>query len=146
MKKIYILNFLLAFFLAANAQTEIKPTEVLLIKEMEYNFGKIPQGKPVYHSFEIMNISAKPLKLEDVQASCGCTTPEWNKDEIPAGNSTKIKVGFNAGSEGPFDKVITIQYNGSQTQHIRIKGEVWKIPAGAAPANASVQFLKKQIL
>jgi hypothetical protein len=28
---------------------------------------------------------------------------------------------------------------------IKIKGEVWKAPSGAAPANSSVQFLKQQI-
>jgi hypothetical protein len=120
-------------------------TEVLELKETEHNFGSIPQGKPVYYNFEIVNKTNMPLKLDNVQASCGCTTPEWNKEPIPAGGTDKIKVGYNAANEGGFEKYITITYNGNQTKQIKIKGNVWKAPTGSAPANASVQFLKQQI-
>jgi hypothetical protein len=120
-------------------------TDVLLLKTAEYDFGTIPQNKPVYYYFEIVNTGTTPLKLDNVQASCGCTTPEWSKDPIPAGGSEKIKVGFNAASEGPFDRFITVMYNGNQTKQLRIKGTVWKAPAGSAPANQSLTFLKQQI-
>jgi hypothetical protein len=119
--------------------------EVLQIKELEHNFGQIPQGKPVFYFFEIVNLSDMPLKLDNVQATCGCTTPEWNKEPIPAGGTDRIKVGYNAATEGAFEKPITITYNGSQTKQIKIKGTVWKAPAGSAPANQPVQFLKQQI-
>ncbi|MFL5773639.1 MAG: DUF1573 domain-containing protein [Flavisolibacter sp.] len=153
MKKMF---FVTAFFLSVTVlraqqavQTPVAITnpaaDVLQIKEMEHDFGKIPQGKPVYYFFDIVNLSDMPLKLDNVQASCGCTTPEWSKEPIPAGGSDKIRVGYNAASEGGFDKTITITYNGSQTKVIRIKGTVWKAPAGSAPANQSVQFLKQQI-
>jgi hypothetical protein len=85
------------------------------------------------------------LKLENVQASCGCTTPEWNKEPIAAGGTDKIKVGYNAAVEGAFEKFITITYNQNQSKQIRIKGTVWKAPPGSAPANTSVQFLKQQL-
>jgi len=124
--------------------TAAPPPEVLQIKEVEHDFGKIPQGKPVYYYFEIVNTGSTPLKLDNVQASCGCTTPEWNRETIAAGGSDKIKVGYNAAAEGNFEKFITITYNGSQTKQIRIKGIVWKAPVGSAPSNASVQILKQQ--
>lgn len=150
MKKILISAFVLLLFSAAKAQTstDIKTdatTDPLAMKELVHDFGSIPQGKPVYYFFEITNTGAVPLKLENVQASCGCTTPEWNRDPIAAGGSDKIKVGFNAASEGPFEKFITITYNGNQTKQIRIRGSVWRAPAGSAPSNPSVQFLKQQI-
>jgi hypothetical protein len=81
-----------------------------------------------------------------VHASCGCTTPEWSREAIAPGATAQIKVGYNAAAEGPFDKSITITYNTNQSKIIRIKGNVWRAPEGAAPANASVQFLKKQTL
>jgi hypothetical protein len=118
--------------------------EVLKLKELEFDFGKIPQGKPVYHVFEVVNTGKTPLKLDNVQASCGCTTPEWSPEPIAAGGSTKIKVGFNAAAEGVFEKYITITYNTTQTKQVKIKGQVWKAPEGSAPGNASVDFLKKQ--
>ncbi len=120
-----------------------KTDDVLSLKEMEYSFGKIPQGKPVTHIFEITNTGKEPLKISNVQASCGCTTPVWeqNKDIAP-GQSSKITVGYNAASEGPFEKTITISYNNNQSKVIKIKGEVWKTPTESAPANKAVEGLK----
>lgn len=147
MKKFCILFVSLLSLSAVKAQTTTtaNAADAIEVKEVEYDFGKIPQGKPVYHFFEIVNKTDAPLKLENVTASCGCTTPEWNRDPIAAGATDKIKVGYNAASEGPFDKFITVTYNGNQTKQIKIKGTVWKAPAGSAPANASVNFLKHQI-
>jgi|CXWL01.1.fsa_nt_gi hypothetical protein len=118
--------------------------EVLLLKETEHDFSTIPQGKPVYYSFTIVNTGKTALKLDDVHASCGCTTPEWSREQIAPGATAKIKVGYNAAAEGYFEKFITITYNANQTKQIKIKGTVWKVPEGSAPANTSVDFLKKQ--
>ncbi|HZF66011.1 MAG TPA: DUF1573 domain-containing protein [Chitinophagaceae bacterium] len=146
MKKIllYVLSFVA--IASVNAQTESSaPVDVLLVKQTEFDFGKIPQGKPVYTTFEIVNQGSTPLKLDNVSASCGCTTPEWSRDEIAPGATAVIKVGYNAAAEGAFEKPITITYNGSQTKVLKIKGQVWKAPAGAAPSNSSVSFLKSQL-
>jgi hypothetical protein len=146
MKKIPALLILLVTFFFAGAQGTSAPEEVLKLKEAEHDFGQIPQGKPVYYNFEIINTGKEPLKLDDVHASCGCTTPEWSHEPIAPGATAIIKVGYNAAAEGAFTKPITITYNTSQTKQLIIKGTVWKAPEGAAPANASVQFLKKQTL
>jgi Protein of unknown function (DUF1573) len=151
MKRINFLILFMSIACFAGAQTSTNTTaatpnnDVLQIKDTEHDFGKIPQGKPVYYFFDIVNTGAVPLKLENVQASCGCTTPEWNHEAIPAGASDKIKVGYNAAGEGNFEKFITITYNGIQKQ-IKIKGTVWKAPVGSAPTNASIQILKQQNL
>lgn len=118
--------------------------DVLKLKETEHDFSTIPQGKPVYYSFDIVNTGKIALKLDDVHASCGCTTPEWSREPIAPGASAKIRVGYNAAAEGFFEKSISITYNTNQTKQIKIKGTVWKVPDGSAPANASVDFLKKQ--
>jgi hypothetical protein len=143
MKKIFTLLFTVLLFGIVKAQTAT--TEVLEVKELEFDFGTIPQGKPVYHSFPIINKGNTPLKLDNVQATCGCTTPEWNKESISAGASDKIKVGYNAAAEGPFEKYITVTYNGNSTKQIKIKGNVWKAPVGSAPSNVSINFLKQQM-
>ena len=104
------------------------PLEALGFNENEYDFGKIPQGKPVTHIFEFKNLGNTPFKLENVQASCGCTTPEWNQDEVAPGATSKIIVGFNAAGAGTFAKPVTITYNNGQTKQIIIKGEVQSTP------------------
>lgn len=130
-----------------SAQTDVKPAieadNTLGMKEIEYDFGKIPQGKPVVHNFDIVNNGTDSLKIENVQASCGCTTPEWEREKIHApGEKTAITVGFNAASEGVFSKVITITYNNAKTKQITIKGEVWKTPVSSAPDNKELNTLQ----
>ena len=128
---------------ATDAVKTVKAEETLTLKEAEYNFGKIPQGKPVTHVFEVVNSGTTAFKLDNVQASCGCTTPQWNKEEVIApGATAKINVGYNAAAEGPFTKFITITYNGTQTKQVTIKGEVWKTPASSAPATEGLNELK----
>jgi Protein of unknown function (DUF1573) len=117
--------------------------DALTLKETEYDFGKIPQGKPVTHVFSVTNTGKAAFKLDNVQASCGCTTPVWDKEKvISAGASSDITVGYNAAAEGSFTKSITITYNGSQSKVILIKGNVWKTPTESAPTNGAINDLK----
>jgi len=166
MKKLFTLICLLAFAFVVNAQTSdtkvskkdkntttkyaVENTEPsatadnLVLRETEFDFGKIPQGKPVTHIFEFTNTGTTPLALENVQASCGCTTPVWNRDTVNAGNSSQIKVGYNAANEGPFNKTIIVYWNGGQSKQITIKGEVWQTPVTSAPLNNSLITLKNE--
>ncbi|MEO6251695.1 MAG: DUF1573 domain-containing protein [Ferruginibacter sp.] len=132
---------------AAVIKTDALSIEVadnlLALKEAEFDFGKIPQGKPVTHIFEVTNKSNLPLKISNIHASCGCTTPEWEKDKVIApGGKTNITVGYNAAAEGSFTKFITVTYNDTQTKQITIKGEVWKTPGSSAPENKGINDLK----
>jgi len=120
-----------------------RPADVLQLKENLHNFGKIPQGRPATYTFEIVNTGSVPLRLDNVQASCGCTTPVWSREPIEAGGTGNIQVGYNAYGEGSFTKTVTIVYNTSQTKTLTITGEVYKAPATSAPENASVQLLKQ---
>ncbi len=158
MKKIFAILSISLMTAGANAQTglvavntntpaketkaSIPAEDALGLKETEFDFGKIPQGKPVTHVFEVVNNSKDTLRIQNIQASCGCTTPEWDKDKVQApGEKTNIRVGYNAASEGPFTKQITVTYNGIQTKMIVIKGEVWKTPATSAPENKALGAL-----
>lgn len=152
MKKLFVIGGFCLFSCGAlMAQTAVTAPsdavkiapEAISVNAAEHNFGKIPQGKPVTTVFEVTNTGATPYKLDNVQASCGCTTPQWDKEAvIQPGASSKITVGYNAAAEGPFTKNITVTYNGSQTKVLMIKGEVWKTPATSAPANETLNDLK----
>ena len=163
MRKIFTFLCGLALFFAASAQTSVstnpvktqtvqatatetsKPApESISITETEFDFGKSPQGKPVTHVFEFKNIGTTPISLDNVQASCGCTTPVWNKDVVAPGATSKITVGYNAANEGQFAKPVTITYNGNQSKQIIIKGDVWKTPITSAPENSAVNSLKNE--
>jgi hypothetical protein len=147
MKRSIVLIFFAALAFSVNAQqvaeTKKTETEILKLKETAYDFGKIQQGRPVTHTFEITNTGSTPLLLANVQASCGCTTPEWSKDPIQPGATASIKVGYNAASEGAFNKTITIQYDNDKTKVLNITGTVFKAPTTSAPLNTSLSLLKQ---
>lgn len=117
--------------------------ESIKLSESTFDFGKIPQGKPVTHIFTVENIGKDSLKIDNVQASCGCTTPEWSRNAVAAGDKTSIKVGYNAAAEGVFDKTITIYYNSGQVKVMNIKGTVWKTPDQSAPTNQALNIFKQ---
>lgn len=126
----------------AAAGAPVTSSQVLELKEKDFDFGKIPQGRPVTHDFEVVNKGKNPLSLANVQASCGCTTPEWTQEPIAAGAASNIKVGFNAAAAGHFTKTITITYDTDQTNIITISGEVFATPTTSAPVNASLSLIK----
>jgi hypothetical protein len=146
-------RFLLSLFFAAGfsslmAQTAPASTtqaDALQLKETTFNFGKIQQGRPVTHVFELVNTGKEAIKLEDVQASCGCTTPEWSRDLIQPGAKSTIKVGYNAAAEGDFSKTVTITYqdNGQKHKALAISGNVYTAPPTPAPLNSSISLLKQ---
>ena len=150
LKKLFTLVIVIGAVLSVKGQAaitnaSIKTGEILDLRETEFNFGLIPQGKPVTHLFDVTNNGTDSLKIANVQASCGCTTPQWDRDKVVApGASTIITVGYNAANDGVFSKTITVTYNGSKTKLITIKGEVWKTPATSAPENKGLDNLKNQ--
>jgi len=130
MEKLFLLA---AAFVTGFSVMAQKPDELIKLNADTYNFGKIRQGIPATTFFTIANISNKPVVLESVVASCGCTTPEWSKEPIAPKSSAKIKVGYNAASPAPFTKDITIKLAGVQeAKVIHITGEVLTAEAYAA--------------
>lgn len=141
---VFLLFASLSFFTRGQGTTtSAKVAEMLVLKEPSFDFGKIQQSHPVTHEFEVTNTSPDTVKIQNVQASCGCTTPVWKKEPIAPGASTSINVGYNAASEGPFEKLVTIYYNGGQIKTLAIKGTVFKASTTPAPPNTSIQLLKQ---
>ena len=123
MKKILLIAT--AFIVGFSATAQQKADDLIKVKSEKFDFGKIKQNAPVTTFFEITNTSNKPVVIETATASCGCTTPEYAKEPIAPGTSTKIKVGYNAAAMGTFTKDITVKLAGVQdTKILKITGEV----------------------
>lgn len=96
----------------------------LLVPEQEYDFGEIPAGEPVEHIFRIVNRGSKPMKIEQVRASCGCTTPVWSKDAFQPKDTSRLVVGYNAAEEGAFYRTVTVVFSDDIVKNFYIKGRV----------------------
>ncbi|MBR1928356.1 MAG: DUF1573 domain-containing protein [Paludibacteraceae bacterium] len=109
---------------------------VITFEKNEHDFGKINEGDGrVSTEFVFKNEGMEPLVLNNVRASCGCTTPSWTKEPIEPGQTGSITVTYNPnGRPGHFQKTVTITSNASNpTVKVYIKGEV--IPKPAQPVN-----------
>jgi len=139
MKKLFLLA---AAFVTGFVTMAQKADDVIKVNSDTYNFGKIKQSVPVTTFFTVTNKSDKPVVLESVVASCGCTTPEWSKEPIAPGATSQIKVGYNAASPTAFTKDITIRLAGLQdAKIIHITGEV--LPVEAYDAYTKTDEYKK---
>ena len=131
MKKLVLFVLLAGFVFAAQAQqapakTQVKSAMAAFTWDAAtHDFGKIKQGTPVTHEFKFTNTGKAPLIITNVQASCGCTTPSWTKEEVMPGGSGFIKATYNAAAVGAFNKTITVTANiESGFAQLTIKGEV----------------------
>lgn len=93
----------------------------------EHNFGTFKEeaGKQTYN-FVVMNTGNQPLVIQNIVASCGCTTPEWTKSPIPPKGTGKITAIYDpVNRPGPFNKTLSVYTNSKpEVVVLVIKGEV----------------------
>lgn len=119
MKKIFAGLFLTATFAVVSAQKISFDTTTI-------EYGNVAAGADGQRIFTVKNDGDKPLIISRVQASCGCTTPEWSQDPIMPGKTAPIKVGYNTAIAGPFAKIIEVYSNDPANSRmvLNIKGNV----------------------
>jgi len=99
--------------------------------ETSHSFGQINEADgPVTFAFEFTNTGSEPIVIQDVNASCGCTTPEWSKKPVLAGQKGVIKAQYNpAGRPGTFNKSIRVTSNAVNSPiTLYVTGEVVSKP------------------
>lgn len=92
-----------------------------------HDFGKIAEEVGTAAcEFEFVNTGQKPILIQDIRTSCGCTTPSYTKDPILPGKKGVIKVSYSTtGRVGRIDRKITVFTNEPDMVYtLAIKGEV----------------------
>jgi len=92
----------------------------------EHDFGTIPQDVPATFTFTVVNEGTKPLLIEKVKPSCGCTATDYTKEAIAPGESGYVKASYNAHNPGYFSKTVVVTTNDDENPQLmlRLKGEV----------------------
>jgi len=110
------------------AKGPIDSTQVAKIEfENEtYDFGTVPQGAVVKHSFKFKNVGKAPLLIGSARSTCGCTIPKWPREPIMPGESGEIDVRFNTeGKKNAQTKPVFINCNTLPAEvKIYMKGNV----------------------
>jgi len=124
MKKLFFLGAflgLVSFLYSQNTKA------VLSFEKKIHDFGEIKEdGGSVVYSFNFTNTGSQALVIHSVQASCGCTSPEWTRTPIQPGSKGFIKATFDPRNRpGSFNKSITVTSNAEpSTEILRITGNV----------------------
>lgn len=85
---------------------------VMGFSSYEHEFGRVPEGKTVRHSFSFVNEGTGNLSVFSAAASCGCTVSRFDKKPIPPGESGNIEVAFDTrGKSGKQVKTISVKSN-----------------------------------
>ena len=97
--------------------------------ETLHDFGSIGESDGyASHTFKFKNTGTSPLTISRVQASCGCTRPEWTQTPVAPGQEGQIIITFNPqGRMGNFNKTATIytnEDNGYKRHKLNIIGVV----------------------
>jgi hypothetical protein len=124
MRKISLLLILLISVVSMNAQMAVT---TLKMTETQHDFGKFKEeaGRQTY-DFYVTNTGTQPLVIQNIVASCGCTTPEWTRSPIAPGSKGKITAIYDPKDRpGAFNKTLSV-YSNTQPQVtvLTIKGEV----------------------
>lgn len=95
----------------------------------EWDFGRVKQGQVLKHDFTLKNETKGELKIIGINTSCGCTASNSDKESLKPGESTAIKVTFNAkGYLGQVKQFIYVNTDNAELAVVRfiIKAEVIK--------------------
>lgn len=124
MKRLFIIVSLLIF--GTTAQSQVATTK-MEVSATEHNFGTFKEeaGRQSF-DFVVTNTGSEPLVIKNVVASCGCTTPEWTKQPIPAGAKGKVTAIYDPKDRpGQFNKTLSVYTNTKpEVTVLVLKGEV----------------------
>lgn len=91
----------------------------LKFDKMRHDFGDVKAETDVFTQFTVTNTGKRPLIIENVSASCGCTTPKKPEAPIPPGKSDVIEVKFKSkpGQLNEVTKTVTVTANTKEKTH-----------------------------
>lgn len=110
----------------AERKLEATMTSLKFDKEI-HDFGTVKAETDVVTQFVVTNTGKRPLIIEHVSASCGCTTPKKPEGPIAPGASDVIEVKFKSkpGQLNEINKTVTVQANTKeQTHQVQIRAFV----------------------
>lgn len=122
------ISLLLALFICLPFTNQAQTAKSrIAFEKLQHNFATFKEELGVQTvAFNFKNDGAVPLILNNVQASCGCTTPEWTREPVAPGAKGVIKVSYDPKNRpGVFNKTIRVSSNAENANVVlTISGEV----------------------
>jgi len=91
------------------------------IVEDTWDFGSIPKGGIVVHTYKIKNVGQDTLVIEKVKPTCGCTLAPLSSNSIPPGGDANLTAIFNSEKfNGRVSKQIHIDTNDPIKPYLKV--------------------------
>jgi hypothetical protein len=120
---LFLFSFLMVGFSASAQVAETK----MELSATEHDFGTFKEeaGRQSF-DFIVTNVGTNPLVIQNVVASCGCTTPDWTRQPIAVGGKGKVTAMYDPKDRpGVFNKTLSVYTNAKpEVVVLVIKGEV----------------------
>jgi Protein of unknown function (DUF1573) len=117
--RIFAFTFSMIFCLSVRAELKWEQTAVEL--------HPAPTDKQAIGHFKYQNMGKTPVRFKSVHASCGCTTAQTQKEEVPPGGKGEITATFNIGDRtGTQVKTVTVETDEATNQKtvLTLKAEI----------------------
>src|SRR6184192_1889140 len=102
--KTYIVAFTVSIIISLSARGELKWEQTTI------ELHPTAADKQAVGHFKYQNSGKTPVHFKSVHASCGCTTAQTQKDEVPPGEKGEITATFNIGERtGTQVKTVTVE-------------------------------------
>ena len=90
-------------------------------EEKTHDLGVVKTDDKVHHTFVLYNVGGKPLRIYDVETSCGCTVVDVTHKVLHPGEFTELKVTLDTSIKlGKTKKKITVKSNDPKTPELAL--------------------------
>lgn len=97
---------------SASGKQSSKSVPVIEFRETEFNLGTLIHGEKVSHTFAFTNTGGSNLVLSNVDADCGCTSPNWTRDPVRPGETGSVEIVFDSRNRsGEQEQVVRVFSN-----------------------------------
>ena len=102
-------------------------TTIEWIDNVNQTLPKVKEGEIVEITYRFKNTGNKPLIVDNVSATCGCTVPEKPEEPVMPGKEGVIKAKFDSHNKvGPNTKTLTVIANTNSEKVLNFSVEVIK--------------------
>jgi hypothetical protein len=133
---------------AVNAQPAKADSAVFSFNKTTHDFGIIHTDTVVECRFEFENTGNAMLIINDITLSCPCFSADWRRGPVMPGEKGWVNVRYPSGGKpGPFEKILWIASNASNTTanlnkyELHVKGVV--VQREGAAGGPGGQYKKK---
>ena len=131
MRRFWLFAILSAVLSFHSPDLRAEPESPFAFQETTLDFGKIKEADgPVSGSFYFVNRSSRPVQIDLVTTSCGCTTADYPTRPVEPGEICELVVRFNpANMSGKVYRDVTVITRSSEDRLV-ITADVEPTPVG----------------